>query len=491
MSDFLPYDWLVAIARSLVHTLWIFALSTGLAHACCSIVGSAAARYRIYLICLMSLPVTFIALVWWFLPVFTIGTPLVPDLPDTPSGEFLKGQPATWPVYLSMGYLLGLIAVGLRTVYHYFRGRKLRQSGLPPPPSSRQQFQTLREGLDRTINVSWYISRRVATVVAVGFLRPVILFPVGLLNQLTTQETEAILLHELAHLTRNDHRWVVLQQLVGDLFFYHPLVYWLGRQLDREREFACDDIVQQRVDREVYASALLQLARFTNSLHQSSIPQTVSATNSLPERLYRLFPSAKSSGRTWSYPYPSMALLVALFVLLSGTLSWAQSTPVPEAAQSYLQGRVLDATTLQPLIGAVVKEEDSNAGTVTDLEGNYSLRIPSGERTVAFIYTGYPSRTTTLTVTETVELDVLLDKNEKSAKTIQLSNDGDKQSIDINTKNLLYIIDGERYDGDPTDELDPADIESISVHKDAATIATFGYGSDFDGVIVITKKGSE
>ncbi|CAH1001212.1 hypothetical protein LEM8419_02111 [Neolewinella maritima] len=501
MTELIPYDWGVAIARALLHTLWVFALLTGLAHACCSVSRSAAVRYRIYLICLVSLPLAFAALTWWFMPLADTGLPVAlpeSDFPQAiPDEEVPTVPPVPWPVYLTIGYLVGLVAFGLRTAYHYVRGRSLRRSGLPPPPQARRQFRVLRESLSKTVDASWRISRRISTVVAIGFLHPIILFPIGLLNQLTPQETEAILLHELAHLMRNDHRWVVLQQLVGDLFFYHPLVYWLGRQLEREREFACDDIVRQRVARGVYASALLRVARYTQSIHQPSNPLAVNAIHSLAQRLHRLFTPAQTSGRSWPYPYPSVALLVGLFVLLTGTLSWAQTNTTTVAEeQSSVQGRVLDAVTLQPLIGVTVRNEATSAGTITDFEGRYALILTPGEHQVEIAYVGYPTRKTTLTVAGTTQLDVLLDKEggnipEGASTTSTVIRTGEGNPKRLRSGNILYIVDGKRFEGDPTDQLDPGDIERVDVHKDPETIASVGYGGGFEGAIIITLKKRE
>jgi hypothetical protein len=326
----------------------------------------------------------------------------------------------------------------------------------------------------------------VSTVIALGFLRPVILFPVGLLNQLTAKETEAILLHELAHISRNDHRWVVVQQLVRDLFFYHPLVYWLDSQLDREREFACDDRVQQHIPREVYAQALLRVARFSQSLHPSAIPQTVSATTSIRQRLQRMFPQSGLPSRSWSYPYPSVALLVGVFVLFSGTFSWAQ-TPA-EAERAVVQGRVLDASTLQPLIGTSVLRQGTDIGTVTDMDGQYALALSPGQHTLVFSYVGYPNRTTTVLVDGNTKLDILLAKTE-DADTIT-PDDALRGGTRImsNSDNILYIVNGERFEGSLTNDIAAEDIESVSVFKKAENMAKFGYGTDFDGVIEIKLK---
>ena len=77
----------------------------------------------------------------------------------------------------------------------------------------------------------------------IGYVRPVILMPVGLLAGLTAGQVEAILLHELAHIRRHDYLVNLLQIFVEGLVFYHPAVWWISGVIRAERENCCDDLV--------------------------------------------------------------------------------------------------------------------------------------------------------------------------------------------------------------------------------------------------------
>src|SRR4030095_11498069 len=78
--------------------------------------------------------------------------------------------------------------------------------------------------------------------VVIGHLKPVILFPIGILNSLPQNEVEAILLHELAHIARNDFLINLLQQFTEIIFFFNPAVIWVSSCIKSERENCCDDI---------------------------------------------------------------------------------------------------------------------------------------------------------------------------------------------------------------------------------------------------------
>jgi uncharacterized protein (TIGR03435 family) len=76
-----------------------------------------------------------------------------------------------------------------------------------------------------------------------GFLRPALIWPEGLSIRLSDEELEGILLHELSHVRRYDNLTAGLHMIVESVFWFHPLVWWIGTRLVGERERACDEQV--------------------------------------------------------------------------------------------------------------------------------------------------------------------------------------------------------------------------------------------------------
>jgi hypothetical protein len=74
-----------------------------------------------------------------------------------------------------------------------------------------------------------------------GIFRPVLLLPEGITSRLTAQELRAVLDHEICHLERNDNLTAAIHGVVEALFWFHPLIWWLGARLIAERERACDE----------------------------------------------------------------------------------------------------------------------------------------------------------------------------------------------------------------------------------------------------------
>jgi bla regulator protein blaR1 len=92
-------------------------------------------------------------------------------------------------------------------------------------------------------NIILLQSELVKVPVAIGYLKPMILVPLGLVSHLSPQQVETILLHELAHIKRKDYLVNLLQTIIDAIFFFNPAFIWISSLIRQERENCCDDIV--------------------------------------------------------------------------------------------------------------------------------------------------------------------------------------------------------------------------------------------------------
>ena len=98
---------------------------------------------------------------------------------------------------------------------------------------------------------------------AFGIFRPVLWLPAGIAHRLEDAELEAILAHELCHIRRRDNLLATLHLLVESIFWFHPLVWWLGARLEEERERACDEeVVRLGGEPQIYAESILKVVEF-------------------------------------------------------------------------------------------------------------------------------------------------------------------------------------------------------------------------------------
>jgi hypothetical protein len=108
----------------------------------------------------------------------------------------------------------------------------------------------------------------VTSPVTVGYLKPIILIPVAALSNLSTQQVEAILLHELSHIRRYDYLVNFVVSVISTFLYFNPFVKQFIRTIEEERENCCDQLVLQfGYDKVGYASALLTLEKLSASRH--------------------------------------------------------------------------------------------------------------------------------------------------------------------------------------------------------------------------------
>jgi len=121
--------------------------------------------------------------------------------------------------------------------------------------------------LAKKLGINQFISiaeSGIATVpMVIGHLKPIILIPIGLLTALKTEEIEAILMHELAHIYRKDYLVNLLQSVMETLFFFNPALLWLSSLIRIERENCCDDIaIDQTKSKINYIRALVSCQEY-------------------------------------------------------------------------------------------------------------------------------------------------------------------------------------------------------------------------------------
>ncbi len=97
-----------------------------------------------------------------------------------------------------------------------------------------------------------------------GIVHPTLLLPAGIQGRLRNSQLELILVHELSHLRRRDNLAAFVHTMVEAIFWFHPLVWWIGSRMVFERELACDEnVLRQGGDRQVYAEAILNVCEFS------------------------------------------------------------------------------------------------------------------------------------------------------------------------------------------------------------------------------------
>ena len=153
-----------------------------------------------------------------------------------------------WGIVLSLFGLVWGVGILVVATYWYTRWRRIHRA-------LRESTQT---SLAFVIPVKSSSSQFEPAVV--GILHPVLLLPKGLEHRLTPTELRAVLVHERCHVVWKDNLGATFHMLVEVLFWFHPLVWWLGARIVDEREHACDEhVLADGITPATYAEGILKV----------------------------------------------------------------------------------------------------------------------------------------------------------------------------------------------------------------------------------------
>jgi bla regulator protein BlaR1 len=164
--------------------------------------------------------------------------------------------------WISVIYFSGLILHFIFLAIGYYKLSGIHSSKkLWLDKSWDERLSTLCSKLHISKNVRLKLAERTFSPFTAGFLKPMIIFPIAMINRLSPEQVEAILLHELAHIRRGDYLLNIIQKIMEAILFFNPMIWLIAKDLKKEREFACDDLVlEHNTNPETYAKALLHIA---------------------------------------------------------------------------------------------------------------------------------------------------------------------------------------------------------------------------------------
>jgi|SRR5579871_194301 len=227
-------------------------------------------------------------------------------------------------------WILGVALFALRSSWNWLAVQRLRRVGACLAP---EYWQRKIAQLAACIHISRpvvLLESCLAEVPAViGFFRPVILAPIGLLTGFPPGQVELLLTHELAHIRRYDYLVNLLQSLMEDLLFYHPAVWWVSGLVRAERENCCDDVVVAAGgDAKGLASALNALEHYRWTARGAAL---ASNGGNLMNRIRRLL-EGNQAPRATAAPVFFAGLFIASLTLATTPLSVPTQSPQPPAA---------------------------------------------------------------------------------------------------------------------------------------------------------------
>ena len=254
----------------------------------------------------------------------------LPEIASTESGTQSQGHTVTGSQFFlnwtATNLILCIWAIGtftmlIRLAFGLSRIRRLRRTATVADDSYQAICKRLAQQLNIIRPITVCFSDRVVSPISFGWLSPSILIP----RKLNLEQFELVAAHELAHVQRLDWLINLFSQVVGAIFFFHPIYHFLNRKLVHLRERICDDwVIQLTGARKNYAQCLLDLVRHENR----AIPLALALGR--PSQLESRIDSILKHNRRLDLKPKPRLLMLATFLLLTclPLLSMAQLMPL-------------------------------------------------------------------------------------------------------------------------------------------------------------------
>lgn len=251
-----------ALCWTLIHSLWEGLIAAVLAGAVLLTTrrSSAALRYRLLTLLFFGFVAVVAGTFVWLLPhettvaAATGRTVVLHFSGGATVGPVAAAAPA--PLWQRVSGFFDRYATAIVWIWLLVLAARLTQTGLSlahvrrlkrrkvrvADAEWRERVRTLAGALGLRRTITLLESGLIRVPMVIGYLKPVILVPVGILAQLPQDQLEAVLLHELAHIRRRDYMVNLIQGIVEAALFFNPAVWWISSLIREERENCCDDI---------------------------------------------------------------------------------------------------------------------------------------------------------------------------------------------------------------------------------------------------------
>lgn len=263
-----------------------------------------------------------------------------------------------------LGVLMLILRLGISLGYlRYIRGTAVALGETPVAMDMQRLAHDM--GVGKTVRL--YASKHTTVPMTMGYLKPIIFFPIGMVTHLSSEEIEAVLIHELAHIRRNDYLHNILISVMEALFFYHPAVWWVSATIRSERENACDDIAVHHLSDPVrYARALVAIEQMRQHASPALAMAIFSDKKILRHRISRIL-NLKQNRRDMKEK------MIAVMLIISGVFfAAAKSHDMVSLIKGEPLNTMLDTHTDQETddsadVPSIEREEVARANAIEDL----------------------------------------------------------------------------------------------------------------------------
>jgi bla regulator protein BlaR1 len=177
-----------------------------------------------------------------------------------------------------------------------------------------------------------------------GVFRPELILPRAVMRELSASEIQTVVAHEMCHVRRRDNLTAAIHKIIEVIFWFHPLVWWIGANLLREREAACDEsVIEEGHEQVVYAESLLHVCRLGVTAKFAGV--AASSGGDLKQRMTSILSPQRAS--PLDQPRFMLLLMMAMAIFYGPVLAGVVTAAARETSEG---GHILFETiTLTPV----------------------------------------------------------------------------------------------------------------------------------------------
>jgi len=348
-------------------------------------------------------------------------------------------------------WFLGIFALSIKLLGGLLYAQRLKKREVYPVSQFwNDKLKSLKNKLQIEKKIDLMQSKYIKTPLTIGYFKPIILLPVGLLSGIPQDQLEIVLAHELAHIKRADYLLNILQSIIEVFFFFNPAVWLISNQIRKEREYLCDDLAIMSCGNSTnLANALITLHENGNTKINIAM-SAIGNNNSLMGRIKRMKQENQKQKQL------GMALLIIPFLLFTILLACSTAENInktelniPSEFGSFTQPDELESS--ENLEMNIAKMEEKSSENVMIENATESKRKKfnfhaNGAKWKAYFEEGklvelYKDGTR-LTDDELVEYEDFVDKRYEEYQEDMADFEVDMDELKVNMKQLKSELSG-------------------------------------------------
>jgi len=192
-----------------------------------------------------------------------------------------------WVLWVNRSWVIGGVVLLVRYLFSYYFLERIRwQSGSVFPEEWNRIFNQLKQNLQIPQTIIFIHSEKISSAFVTGFFKPMLVLPTSWVNNLSYEEAECVIAHELAHILAKDHLYNVICNFCELIFFFNPAAHFLIKRIRFQREICADWLTLRMIPKTLeYASLILKLGENPTFIPESDQIGFSSEKNQLCRRV--------------------------------------------------------------------------------------------------------------------------------------------------------------------------------------------------------------